>query len=346
MENSEGDIYLAVCSYHLGTKPETIAEYLTSALKRSKNVDIVANTLYDACTTVDDDAAEKHDSEQLMENLVLAQPSNAQFHLLYGKILEKTLDCSKGELAALIEFEKAKALGLKSLELYHSLAISMWFMETEAVDDEDKESDKMVRPRLKQLNDEFQINENNIGESLDAVLDEGLKLYPQSPQLLQLRATQEVVQAMEKKDKKLWENCLVDCRNLANLKTPMMAPNENYEAAQYDSPRLNLESYALYALGDKTASLNKAKQAFDGVMMLAQKENSVGEKNFAYATLADYYNFIDDFDKAQDCLNSIKVGDHSSEEASFRETITKESLEELLASCKSKTHWLPTFPNP
>lgn len=214
------------------------------------------------------------------------------------------------------------------------------------VDEEDKAKNKLVNPLLRRLNEEFKINEDNLGAALDAELDEALKRYPYSPQLLQLRATQAAVEAMNNKDKQRWQSCLADCHTLANLRHPQMAPTEIYDPTQYECPRLNLESYALSALGDKKGSMEKAKQAFAGVMALAEKENSLSEKNFAYATLADYYMFIDEFDKAADCLKNVQVGDHSAEEGSFRETISKESLQELLTSCKSRTHWLPTFPNP
>lgn len=352
MDNCEGDIYLAVLFYHAGAKPDAVAEYLSSALNRSKNIDTVADTLYNACTILDEGDQEKNDAEALIDAVLTHQPNNAEFHALYGKIFEKSQDSSPGELAALIEFERAKALGLKTMELYHSTASSMWFLETEPLDEEDKAKNKLVNPLLRRLDDEFKINEDNLAAALDAELDEALKRYPYSPQLLQLRATQAAVEAMNEKDKdqgkdkQRWQSCLADCQSLANLRHPQMAPTEIYDPTQYECPRLNLESYALYALGDKKGSLQKAKEAFDGVMALAEKENSLSEKNFAYATLADYYMFIDEFDKAADCLKNIQVGDYSGEEGSFRETISKESLQELLASCKTRTHWLPTFPNP
>lgn len=346
MDNCEGDIYLAVVFYHAGAKPEAVGEYLSSALTRSKNINTVADTLYNACTAFEEGDQEKNDAEALIDAVLTHQPNNAEFHALYGKIFEKSLDSSPGELAALIEFERAKAMGLKTMELYHSIASSMWFLETEPLDEEDKTKNKLVNPLLRRLNEEFKINEDNLGAALDAELDEALKSYPYSPQLLQLRATQAALEAMNDKGKQRWQSCLADCHTLANLRHPQMVPTEIYDPTQYESPRLNLESYALYALGDKKGSLEKAKQAFAGVMALAEKENSLSEKNFAYATLADYYMFIDEFDKAADCLKNVQVGDHSAEEGSFRETISKESLQELLTSCKNRTHWLPTFPNP
>lgn len=346
MDNCQGDIYLAVTFYHAGAKPDTVGEYLSSALTRSKNIDTVADTLYNACTALDDGDQEKNEAEAIIDSVLTHQPNNAEFHALYGMIFKKSLDSSPGELAALIEFERAKALGLKTMELYYSIASSMWFLETEPLDEEDKAKNKLVNPLLRRLDDEFKINEDNLAATLDAELDEALKRYPYSPQLLQLRATQAAVEAINDKDKQRWQSCLADCQSLANLRHPQMAPTEIYDPTQYECPRLNLESYALYALGNKKGSRQKAKEAFDGVMALAEKENSLSERNFAYATLADYYMFIDEFEKAADCLKNIQVGDHSAEEGSFRETISKESLQELLTSCKNRTHWLPTFPNP
>lgn len=343
MDNTDTDIYLTVIFYHMDASPELISDYLAAALKRCQNINSVASTIYSVCTDEDEDQ-DKHDAVNLLRVALKTQPENADFHALYARILEKSGDSAGTELAALAEYERARELGLKTLELNHLLCSSMWYLQTEPTNTD--KLDPAAQCASQKLLTKYHVSKENIEKKLDEELNAALKLHPRSPALLQLRATHKVFEAIENNAAPLWKDCLNDCNTLEHLETPEMPPGESYIANEYYCPRLNLESYAMYALGQKDQSLKRAKQAFEGVLHLAEEEHSESERNFAYATLADYYGFIEDFSKAEDCLKHVVVRNHDDEDSTFRENITTESLDELLQCCKNKTQWVPTFPNP
>lgn len=255
-------------------------------------------------------------------------------------------------MQALTRLHRARKLGLKTVEFYSMLATTMWQVEDGSPGEleQSAKEDKKLAASLKTLRQETGITVSNLTEKLDQIMHEALNLYPRSPHLLGLKATRELLKILPYKinevSKEEWQRCLAYANELNRVKDLQLAPHETYPPELSCCLSLNLKSYCLYALGDHDGGLKAAREAFALVMSLAEQEKSQSEKNFAWASLADYYNFTDDFKSAEECLRKITVKDFSAESPTFRETMSEKSQEELLKRCQKKEYWIPTFPNP
>lgn len=396
MDNSEGDVSLALFCYRLNLPPVTFTDYLTAAIKNS-NIYSTAMQVVNTCdrdrendqenepeNDRENDQEKNSDDERqddkspqdqadkstdqsteeaksqprqggeavaLVQAVTSFRPQDSQLQALAARVIDKADNSPAAKLEALTRLQRARKLGLKTVELYSMLTTTMWQVEDGSPGElESAKENKRLAASLKALRQETGITASNITEKLDQVMHEALNLYPRSPHLLGLNATRELLKILPYRIKEVskeeWQRCLSYAEQMDSVKDMQLAPNETYPPELSRCLSLNLKSYCLYALGDHKGGLKAAREAFTLVMSLAEQDQSQSEKNFAWASLADYYNFTDDFKSAEECLRKITIKDFSGESPTFRETMSAKSLEELLKRCQKKEYWIPTFPNP